>query len=382
MRFKIVLGFYGGVGTILLGCAAPVSDQKAIVFQVSSEPVSVDPAGVEDGAGLRLEANLMDGWVGIDREGKLEKRLAANWQSIEGGRVFRFQLRPGVKWSDGVPIRAQDFELGLKRALKPSTGSKLASLFEALENVRAVTESEVEYRLKWPDLKFPELLALSQAHPIRQDVLDQNGGKWPLTAPTTGAYRVAKTRLDESTWLEPNVNYWNHEVMRDRPAVIFKVVADETTAVRLFDSKQVDIVTRVPSLEISRYREQRVLVVEPFLATYFIGFDVNKSPFQKKEVRRQVSASIRRQELVDALGTGEVASLRWIPEALEGGRPATLQLPLLESSLQAIHKAKGDLPVVVLGYDSSSRNTLILEKVQSDLKKNRVITAIQALMVP
>ena len=50
-------------------------------------------------------------------DGTLHGELATAWQSEGGGREWRFDLRPGVRFHDGAPMRARDVAVSLARAL-------------------------------------------------------------------------------------------------------------------------------------------------------------------------------------------------------------------------------------------------------------------------
>src|SRR5262245_11266248 len=56
---------------------------------------------------------------------ELEPWLAEKWESSADGREHVFNLRPGVTWSDGTPVTADDVVFSLQAA--SSEGSVLAS---------------------------------------------------------------------------------------------------------------------------------------------------------------------------------------------------------------------------------------------------------------
>src|SRR4029079_5599281 len=53
-------------------------------------------------------------------------RLALSWTPLEGGKGWRFKLRPGVKFHDGTPFGADDVVFNLARALDPLSAYKTA----------------------------------------------------------------------------------------------------------------------------------------------------------------------------------------------------------------------------------------------------------------
>ncbi|MCB9133175.1 MAG: AAA family ATPase [Anaerolineales bacterium] len=46
--------------------------------------------------------------------------IARSWEMLDGGRAYIFHLRDDVRWSDGFPVTADDFEFAWKRLLDPA----------------------------------------------------------------------------------------------------------------------------------------------------------------------------------------------------------------------------------------------------------------------
>jgi peptide/nickel transport system substrate-binding protein len=56
----------------------------------------------------------------------LEPWLAEKWESSADGRVHTMHLRPGVTWSDGTPLTADDVVFSVKAVFDPKAGTVLA----------------------------------------------------------------------------------------------------------------------------------------------------------------------------------------------------------------------------------------------------------------
>jgi len=370
----------------LSGCSSGFDATKTLQVQLSTEPVSLDPALAEDGVSMRVIANIMDGLVGYDGDGELVNRLAESVEVQDAGKRYVFKLRP-TKWSDGKPVVADDFVFGILRALNPSTGSKMASGLFPIRGAKdfhagtgkaesvgvRVEKGDLVMELERPTSYFLKLLSTSVSLPVRKDVLEKHQGKWTREWPVTGPYRIARHKADREMLLEANPEYWK---AGDRVPVLFRVVLDESTGANLFEEGKLDILTRVPSLDFERFKAQGGLHVDPFLATYYLAFNVRKKPFDDREWRKAFAGVIRRDEIVTALGTGEKPASSWIPAPLEGNLPFEDPLAKFAGAVAAIKKkvVTGKIPPIAIQFDSSSRNALVLEKVQQDVKKALGIT--------
>ena len=105
-----------------------------------------------------LTESLYRGLVTFDRELNVVPAVAERLEVSREGRVYRFALDPGARWSDGSPVTAGDFVLSLERMRADRAPS--AHLLDDVEDAHAVDESTLEVRLSHPRSYFLYLLAL------------------------------------------------------------------------------------------------------------------------------------------------------------------------------------------------------------------------------
>jgi len=369
---------------------ADVSDARKarLTVQIATEPVSLDPAMAEDGAALRILGNLMDGLVGYDGAGQLIPLLAESYQLSPDGKRYEFKLRSTARWSDGKPVTIQDFIFGLRRSLGPRSRSKLASTLFSIRGARAFHEGQIPaeqlgieerngrlvIETEYPAPTLIQALSLPVALPIREDILKKGTNAvheendWPETAPSTGAYRIAKHLPDQKLILEQNPYY--HGGNDGIRTIELIVISDESTAMNLFEKGKIDILTKVHSIDLKRLREMQTLHTDPFYATYFLSFNVRKTPFNIREWRRAVASAIERDQIVQALDTGDLPASSWIPKGLEGFSPYQQESKVFDDAIVWAAKRQRDSPirqVIAASFDTSNRNTMIMEKVQQDL---------------
>nr|VUD29815.1 oligopeptide ABC transporter [Raoultella sp. NCTC 9187] len=75
---------------------------------------------------FNIISDLFDGLVSVSPAGEIQPRLAAKWDNKDN-TVWTFHLRPGVTWSDGTAITAQDIVWSWQRLVSPATASPYAS---------------------------------------------------------------------------------------------------------------------------------------------------------------------------------------------------------------------------------------------------------------
>ena len=96
--------------------AIPASAESVLYRGIFGEPESLGP----DRSGLASEIAIVnDLFVGLtkyDVDGRVAAGLAESWQVSKDGLTWRFKLRPGLRWSDGEPLKGEDFVFSFRRA--------------------------------------------------------------------------------------------------------------------------------------------------------------------------------------------------------------------------------------------------------------------------
>jgi len=87
--------------------------------------------------------NIMEGLVECDKDLKITPFLAESWIYLKMGLFYTFHLRPGVLWSDGVPLKAGDFLFSWRRLLDPATKSPFSYYLYGVKNARNFREGKI-----------------------------------------------------------------------------------------------------------------------------------------------------------------------------------------------------------------------------------------------
>jgi ABC-type oligopeptide transport system substrate-binding subunit len=173
-------------------------------------PTVLDPAKATDLPSLNVSHELYAGLTRFSGTG-VEPDLAESWDVGEGGLVWTFHLREGIKWSDDTPITAGDFRRSWLRALRPSTNAPYAGPelgivrgarhLHATGNgsigVQVLDDRNLRVTLQHPVPWLDELVAFPVAAPAP-----------PRPNVYSGPFRVA-SRDGGKLVLERNFNYWN-----------------------------------------------------------------------------------------------------------------------------------------------------------------------------
>jgi oligopeptide transport system substrate-binding protein len=318
---------------------------------------------------------------------------AESWTVSPDGLTYTFRLRPGLRWSDGTPLTADDFVYSYRRLLDPATAATTAGLFLMIENAREVTRRAqppealgvaapdprtVVFRLAVPAPFFLQLLANTQAAPVPRHAIEKHGRDWtrPGNLVSNGPYVLAERVPQSFVRLARNPQY--HAVAEVRvPEVFWYPTQDMGAATRRFRAGELDTVLNVAPDDLDWFRANRpgVLHTGPIHATYLLVFNVTRPPFDDRRVRRALSLAVDREALTDrVLQTGVRPTWTFISPGI-GGFPATrvadAARPLAERQAEArtLLAAAGYGPgkplAVPLLYDTNEENRKVMVAIAS-----------------
>ncbi|WP_405430047.1 ABC transporter substrate-binding protein [Streptomyces anulatus] len=136
-------------------------------------------------------------------DGKTTPWLATSWETAPDGKTLTFTLRPGVKWSDGKPLTAEDV------AYTFALQKKLLGGYEYLESARAEGTGKVVFTLDKP--YSPGVFELGKQIIVPKHVWEKVKDPAKETNPDpvgTGPYTQVAAFQSQSYELRRNPEYW------------------------------------------------------------------------------------------------------------------------------------------------------------------------------
>jgi ABC-type oligopeptide transport system substrate-binding subunit len=182
---------------------------------------------------------------------------------------------------------------------------------------------------------------------------------WKADAPSSGAYRITVHKPDREIRLEPNPK-------KAKLTIVFKVVPEESTALNLFETKQLDVLQAIPATEQKELEKKGLLLKSPGAATFFLSFHTQKAPFDDPRWRKAISAAIDRESLAKLLPGSFQASSSYLPQAIAGSFP--YKKPSFEREFAWAKQQKK--PELQLVFASSALANLLMQRVQENLRVN------------
>lgn len=311
----------------VMNLANPQTSKDEFVFGNENEPETIDPhvtSGVPDN---NIVVQLFEGLMkhGPDWVTLLPGQAETIPTPKENGTLYTFTLRKGLKWSDGSPLTAKDFEYSWLRAMRPETlgpysywltdyikGAKVYAKNPTAENakkvgVKALDDRRFQVKLAKPVPYFLHLTAESIMFPVHEATVKKHGDKWtrPENIVSNGPYTLKQWQVQRKIVMEKNPNYWEADKVKiDR--IVALPLNDKQTAVNMFKQGKLDWTGHngAPNAMVPRYRRDPNFRVDPAFITYFYRFNTTRPPLDDKRVRQALALAIDRQTLVKKITRG------------------------------------------------------------------------------
>ena len=327
-RVLLVVGLFSMAIPALAAQVPPgtvLAEKQELVRNNGSEPSSLDPHKVESDVENNIISDLFEGLVSVSPAGEIQPRLAEKWENKDN-TVWTFHLRPGVTWSDGTAITAQDIVWSWQRLVSPLTASPYASypgnmhIVNGAEiaqgqkapetlGVKALDDTTLEVTLTQPNAAFLAMLAHPSLVPLDKVLISRYGDKWtkPEHMVTSGPYKLSQWVVNERIVAERNPRYWDnaHTVINK---VTYLPISSETADVNRYKAGEIDIVYTVPINQFAQLKKTMgdQLDVSPQLATYYYEFNTTRPPFNDPRVRRALNMALDKDIIAEkVLGQGQ-----------------------------------------------------------------------------
>ncbi|MDT4324734.1 ABC transporter substrate-binding protein [Klebsiella aerogenes] len=324
----LVLGLLGSAVTAIAAQVpqgTELAAKQELVRNNGNEPASLDPHKVESDVEFNIISDLFEGLVSVSPQGEIQPRLALKWENKDN-LIWTFHLRPGITWSDGSAITAQDIVWSWQRLVTPTTASPYASypgnmhivnardISEGKQppetlGVKALDDTTLQVTLNQPNAAFLAMLAHPSLVPIDKVLVERFGDKWtkPEHIVTSGPYTLSKWVVNERIVAQRNPKYWDNE-----HTVINKVtylpITSEAADVNRYKAGEIDIVYTVPVNQFALLKKTMgsQLNVAPQLATYYYELNTTKPPFNDPRVRRALNMGLDKDIIADkVMGQGQ-----------------------------------------------------------------------------
>ncbi|MXQ12602.1 ABC transporter substrate-binding protein [Microvirga makkahensis] len=277
--------------------------KTSLVVGMPIEPPGLDPTIAAPVAIREVTlANLYEGLVRIDRNGKVQPLLAKSWEISPDGLTYTFRLQEGVKFHDGTTFDAADVKFAFDRARDPKSTNAQKQIFAPIEGIETPDPSTVVIKLKETSGNFLTYLGWGDAVIVAPETAANNAAN-PVG---TGPFKFKSWTRGDRVELVRNPDYWQKDKVK-LENVTFRFISDSQAQVAAVRAGDVDAFPNLaaPELFAEFQKDPRFKAVAGNTEGETVaGLNSAKKPFDDVRVRRAIMHAIDRKMLIEGAYSG------------------------------------------------------------------------------
>jgi peptide/nickel transport system substrate-binding protein len=259
---------------------------------------SIDLGTYTDSVMIAVGHGLFSGLVEWAADGKPIPELATSWEAKNGAAAWVFNLRKGVKFSNGQEFTADDaiYSLNMHRGESKSGAS---GAMKAIKDLKKLDKYQIQITLDAGNADFPYVLTDYHLLMVPDGFKD-----WSKPV-GTGPFILDRFDPGVHIALKKTTDYWKEgrghldaaeiTVIGDGSARLNALISGQIDIINRVDHKAVGLLTKAPKTEIVR---------APGGWHTVMAMEIDKPPFDNPDIRLALKYATDREQILKALFSG------------------------------------------------------------------------------
>jgi peptide/nickel transport system substrate-binding protein len=320
MNLKLALSGAALLASLVL---APVH-ATTLRWAAQNDILTLDPHSQNHATTNALLQHAYEGLTRYNTKYEPEPALATKWTYISPTQV-RFELRKGVKFHDGSPFTADDVVFSFGRIKQPQ--GTMSIYVAGIADIKKIDEHTVDFILAGPNplllRNIGDFFIMSKPWADKnktanvQDYKAKEENFASRNVNGTGGYKITGWTPDQRVTMTVNPDWWDKANASNVTEVIYTPIKADSTRIAALLSGDVDLVTDLPTQDVTRLRgDAKLKVLDGHeVRTIFIALDQfspelkysdvkGKNPFKDKRVREALNLAVDRDAIKRATMRG------------------------------------------------------------------------------
>ena len=302
--------------------AAATPRDTAVIAKQMDDIITLDPGEVYELTGIEITTNVYDRILRYEAEdlNKMVGGIATSWTISPDGKIFTFKIRPGLKFTSGAPVTAEDCAFSLQRVvILDKTAAFLLTQFGWNKN-------NVKELVKAPDAStlvvtitesFAPSMVLNMMTSVVASVVEKKvalanekngdlGNTWLKTnSAGSGAYRLVSWKPNESVTLEANPGFRMGAPVLKR--VVMRHVPEPSSQRLLLEKGDIDIARDLNTDQLKSIAANKAVRIETFPGanTWYMALNMGEGPLGNMKVRTAIKMLIDYQGMTNSFLKGQ-----------------------------------------------------------------------------
>ena len=272
---------------------AAQGDQVLRVVQ-PNDPGTFEPGRTDEQSYQRIVQQIYDTLTRFDQNGEVVPSLAESWEMLDETQ-WQFNLREGVKFSDGSDFTANDVLFTIRHNIEENLPNAHYNMID-IDNCTAEDDHTVILALKYPCVTLPNHLANGQCVIASEKAYEEFGGDYINGAAVgTGAYKLVSYTQGDMIKLTANEYYWKADegkpYIKD---VEMRVIASTDASATEAKTGAYDILIGTNTREFENIEATDGMHMEltPTAKTIYLLMNCKKAPMDDVRVREAFARAI------------------------------------------------------------------------------------------
>jgi len=304
---------------------AGASHAQTLRWASQGDPQTMDPHSQNESMTNMMNGQVYEGLIARDKKLALVPALATEWTQVSP-LVWRFKLRPGVKFHDGTPFNADDVVFSIERGQAPT--SQINNYAKAVGTPKKIDDLTVEFHLAKPNPIFLEHMASplwilskpwSEKNKVTKplDFKNKEETHASMNANGTGPYMLVSRAPGIKTTYKRNPAWWGkHE--GNVQEIVYTPIGNDGTRLAALVSGEIDFVLDPAPRDVPRLRntagvkiidgaENRIVFIgmDQMRDELLYGNVKGKNPFKDVRVRKALYHAIDIETMRTKLMNGQ-----------------------------------------------------------------------------
>lgn len=283
-----------------------------LVYARQNETEGLDPLNAVNGNGdIFADELIYDPLVRSDPTGgdKLVPGLATSWDVSSDGLTYTFHLRPGVEFSNGQKLTAQDVKFSLDRFGNPKINTLLSNVAIGYKSSEVINSSTVAVHLSQPVAAFLYNISIFPAFIVPKNLVQSEGAAFFKHPVGTGPFMLKQFVAGSHVTFVRNPHYWE----QGKPylnSVRFDFATDSGSRLLELENGQAQIADGILFSQINTVGQRKGITVQAAKVPLFVGLWLNhkRGPFADLDVRKAMQYALNKQLINKSIfrGTGTI----------------------------------------------------------------------------
>lgn len=319
------------------GCQKKEERKHILKLCFNMEPLTLDARKSGDLSSATVLHLLFNGLTELEPNGDVKLALAKSYELSKDKKTYTFHLRD-AQWSDNTKITAYDFEYSWKKIIDPSFPALCPQLLYPIKNGEAIAKrikppetlgcfakdaNTFVVELENPTPYFLALISFCIFYPIPAHI-EQTNPNWSIETRkqfvSSGPFLLEKWSHNNEIILKKNPHFWNKNSIHLN-SIQISIVSDENTMLQMYEQGAIDwmgsSLAPIPLDSIPTLMKGGEFKLIPISGSAFCAFNIERLPFNNKNIRRAFSLAIDRKELIKTINqTNDIIASRCLPPIL------------------------------------------------------------------